>query len=111
MTRRPLSDIERATRDLPSVRFSGLSLVASILRWTGVTVLVVGLIGTAILTLDLYSEETTEQAFVYALASLITVATTSGVTLGLGYFFDMSIAVADDVHLALEAYLDDDLGD
>jgi hypothetical protein len=60
------------------------------------------------LTIQLFSDDTVDQAFALSLASSISVVTTSGVMLGLGYFVDMSLVVADDVHLALEAYLDDE---
>ncbi len=111
MTRETISGIERLAKEIPSIRFEGLGVCAAILRWAGATVLVFGLIGTAYLTVDLFTDDTIDQGFAYALASLLLVLTTSTVMLGLGYFFSMSIAVADDIHYALEVYLYDDDGD
>ena len=41
----------------------------------------------------------------YLIASVTAVVSVSGVLVGLGYFFEMSLSVADEVHMVMDGYL------
>ena len=105
----PSDNVQLAIRRLPSSRFRGMAQVATMLRFAGFVILALGATGAAIVGVDLHADHVDGALVVgYVVASMITVVLAGGFAMGAGYFLDLALEVANDIHTAVEVYMEDD---
>jgi hypothetical protein len=97
-------------REWPSERHRGLTMAAGFLRFAGWAILILGVIGVIAMAAALGKDDTLDPGFVvaYAIGLFLSVVLLAGLALGAAYFFDLALDVADDIYVAVDAYMDDE---